>query len=184
MDPKLLQTVLPIAIIVVVFALRYRNLNKPRPLNVGRLWLVPAILALAVGFVLVSFPPTPVGWLIVAFAALIGAFAGLKRGQLMQLERDPVSGGLLIRQSPAALIFVFVILAARRAVAYGTGAETTLAAQPGGQIPPEAMLVTDGLMAFALAMLVLMRWTLWQRSQAVPPHVPEPSEPSQIEKVS
>ena len=175
MDPKLLQTVLPIAIIVVVFALRYRNLNQPRPFSVGRLWLVPAVLAVAVVFVLVSFPPTAVGWLIVGFAALIGAFAGLKRGQLMHLDRDPVTGGLLIRQSPAALIFVFAILAARRAISYGTG--TTPGVGPGGQIPPEAMLVTDGLMAFALAMVVLMRWTLWQRAKAVPPHVAAPIEP-------
>ena len=182
MDPKLLQTVLPIVIIAVVFAFRYRNLNKPRPLNVGRLWLVPAILALAVVFVLVSFPPIPMGWLIVGFAALIGAVAGIKRGQLMHLDRDPVTGGLLIRQSPAALIFVFAILSARRAIAYGTG--TSPGDGPVGSIPPEAMLVTDGLMAFALAMVVLMRWTLWQRAKAMPPHFAMPIEPVPIEAVT
>ena len=168
MDPKLLQTVLPIAAIAVVFALRYRNLNKPRPFNLGRLWLVPAILAVTVTFFLVTFPPTGLGWLIMGFAALIGAFAGVKRGQWMQLERDPESGGLLIRQSPAALLFLLAILGARRAIAYGMG--TNPGAGAGGPIPPEAMLVTDGLMAFALAMVVPMRWTLWQRAKAVPPH--------------
>ena len=172
MDPKLLPTILPIVVIAIVFALRFRNLNKPRPFNVGRLWLTPAILAAAVIFVLVSFPPTGLGWTIVGFAALIGAVAGIKRGQLMHLDRDPVTGGLLIRQSPAALIFVFAILAARRAISYGTG--ITPGAAPGGRIPPEAMLVTDGLMAFALAMVMLMRWTLWQRAKAVPAHVPVP----------
>ena len=168
MDPKMLQSIMPIVVIAIVFALRWRNLNKPRPFNVGRLWLVPAVLAVAVVFVLVSFPPSAVGWLIVVFAAAIGVFAGIKRGQLMHLDRDPVSGGLLIRQSPAALIFVLAILAARRVIAYGTG--ITPGTNPGGRIPPEAMLVTDGLMAFALAMVVLMRWTLWQRAKAVPPH--------------
>lgn len=182
MDPKLLQSILPIVIIAVVFAFRYRNLTKPRPFNVGRLWLVPAILAVAVTFVLVSFPPTPLGWLIVGIAALIGAVSGIKRGQLMHLDRDPVTGGLLIRQSPAALIFVFAILSARRAIAYGTG--NSLDASSGGSIPPEAMLVTDGLMAFALAMVVLMRWTLWQRAKTVPAHVAMPTEPVPIETVS
>ena len=174
MDPKMLQSIMPIVIIAVVFAFRYRDLNKPRPFNVGRLWLVPAILAVAVVFVLVSFPPSAVGWLIVVFAAAIGVFAGIKRGQLMHLDRDPVSRSLLIRQSPAALIFVLAILAARRVIAYGTG--VTPGAGQGGRIPPEAMLVTDGLMAFALAMVVLMRWTLWQRAKAVPPHATVPTE--------
>ena len=170
MDPQLLPTLIPIVVIAVVFALRFRNLNKPRPFNVGRLWLVPAIVAVAAGLFLFSFPPSAIGWLIMLLAALIGAFAGIKRGQLMHLDRDPQTGGLLIRQSPAALLFVFAILAARRAISFETGAATGPGA--GGQFPPEALLVTDGLMAFALAMVVLMRWTLWQRAKAVPPHVP------------
>ena len=170
MDPKLLQTLLPIIIIAIVFAVRFRSLNKPRPFNAGRLWLLPAIVAMAVGFFLVSFPPSAVGWLIMVFAALIGAFAGIKRGQLMHLDRDPQTGGLLIRQSPAALLFVFAILAARRAIAFETGSSSGVQVDASGQIPPEALLVTDGLMAFALAMIVLMRGTLWQRAKAVPPH--------------
>lgn len=170
MDPKTLQTVLPIAVILIVFALRYRNLNKPRPFNARRLWLVPAIIAAAAGLFLVNFPPSAIGWLIMLFAALVGVFAGIKRGQLMHLDRDPQTGGLLIRQSPAALLFVFAILAARRAIAFETGARSGAGPGPGGQIPPEALLVTDGLMAFALAMVVAMRWTLWQRAKAVPPH--------------
>lgn len=174
MDPKLLQTVLPIAIIGLVFAFRFRNLNKLRPMQAGRLWIAPAFLALVVGFVLISFPPSPVGWLIVVFAGLIGALAGVKRGQLMHLECDPATGGLMMRQSRAALIFLVVILIARRAVTYGTGIDTGTGTRPGGHIPPEAMLVTDGLMAFALAMVLLMRWTLWQRAKAVPPQLPIP----------
>ena len=167
MDPKMLQTVLPILMIGVVFALRYRNLNKPRPFSPARLWLVPAILAVAVAFFLVNFPPSPTGWLVIGFAAVIGSIAGVKRGQWMHLERDSATGKLLIRQSPAALIFVLGILVARRALAYEVGSP---GADASGHLAPQALLVTDGLMAFALAMVVLMRWTLWQRSKAVPPH--------------
>ena len=178
MDPKLLQSLLPIAIIAIVFVLRFRNLNKPRPFNAGRLWLLPAIVAVAAGFFLFSFPPSAMGWLIMLFAALIGVFAGIKRGQLMHLDRDPQTGGLMIRQSPAALLFVFAILAARRAIAFETGTSGGAAAGAGGQFPPEALLATDGLMAFALAMVVMMRWTLWQRAKAVPPHLPITATPS------
>ena len=69
MDPKLLQTVLPIVIIGVVLALRWRNLKKPRPLNAGRLWLAPAFIALVMGFFLFSFPPSLLGWAIMLGAA-------------------------------------------------------------------------------------------------------------------
>ena len=168
MDPKLLEDVLPFLVVGIVFALRFRNLNKPRPFNAGRLWLIPVILAVTVTFFLVSFPPSAVGWLVIAFALVVGAMAGVKRGQWMRLERDPQSGTMLMRQSPAALIFLLGILAARRLLSYELG--TSPGADASGQIPPEAMLVTDGLLAFALAMVVLMRWTLWQRSKAVPPH--------------
>jgi uncharacterized membrane protein YfcA len=170
MDPKLLQSVLPIVVIAIVFALRIRNLNKPRPFNAGRLWVIPAIMAVAVTFFLVSFPPSALGWLIIGFAVLIGAFAGAKRGQWMHLDRDPQTGKMLMRQSPAALFFVLGILVVRRGISYEMGVNP--GAQTGGHLPPEALLVTDGLMAFALAMVVLMRWTLWQRAKAVPPHAP------------
>ena len=168
MDPKLLQSVLPYLAIGIVFALRFRSMNKPRPFNASRLWMMPVLLAAAVAFFLVSFPPSLVGWLIIGFALLIGALAGIKRGQWMHLERDSETGKMLIRQSPAALIFLLGILVARRLLAYELGGNPGVDAS--GRFPPEALLVTDGLMAFALAMVVLMRWTLWQRAKAVPPH--------------
>ena len=170
MDPKLLQALLPLAVITVMFALRWRRMSKPRPFNTGWLWLSPAVLALATGLMLFTVPPTALGWLVAAIGMAIGAFAGIKRGQLMHLDRDPATGGLLIRQSPAAILFVLVILGLRRAIAYGTGIDP--GAQTGGQIPPSAMLLTDGMLAFALGMVTLMQWTLWQRAKAVPAHVP------------
>jgi len=168
MDPISLKTVLPIAIILIVFAFRFRNLSKPKPFNAGRLWLAPAIVALAVTFFLWNFPPSPVGWLAILFGMAIGAIAGIKRGQWMHLERDPATGKLLIRQSPAALVFLIAIVLSRRALSYELGAGG--GADSSGHLPPAALLLTDGLMAFALAMIVAMRFTLWQRAKAVPPH--------------
>ena len=181
MDPKQLQTFLPIIIIAVVFALRFRSLNKPKPFNQRRLWITPVIMLAIVVLVLASFPPTGLGWLVVLAGLAIGAFAGMKRGQLMQLERDPVSGGLMIRQSPAALLFVIGIFAVRRLIAFETGTDGAGSVGPGGNIPPQALLVTDGLIAFAFAMIVLMRWTLWQRAQAIPAHVPIAAAPASVE---
>ena len=171
MDPKLLQTVLPIIIIAAVFALRFRSLNKPRPYKLGWQWVMPLVMALLFGFLLVTLPPTPLGWALLLMGLAIGAFVGIKRGQLMHFERDPISGGLLVRQSPAALIFLFVIMATRRVATPGGGAASPDAA---GHIPPAAMLATDAAIGFAFGMLLLLRWTMRQRALAVPAAAPVP----------
>ena len=168
MDPKLLQELLPLLVIGGVFVLRFRNLKKPRPFSAARLWMVPVLLAVIIGLFVVSIPPTKLGWIVMGFALVLGTFAGIKRGQWMHLERDPQSGALMIRQSPAALIALVGILIVRRVLAFEFGG--TPGADAHGNLAPQALLVTDGLMAFALGMVVLMRWTLWQRAKAVPPH--------------
>ena len=173
MDPKLLQTVLPIVIIAVVFAFRFRNLRKPRPYKPEWQWVMPLVMALLFGFLLVTLPPTPLGWALLFMGLAIGAFVGIKRGQLMHFERDPISGGLLVRQSPAALIFLFVIMATRRVFSPGGGAPSADAA---GHIPPAAMLATDAAIGFAFGMLLLLRWTMRQRALAVPAASPLSSD--------
>ena len=165
MDPQLLQSILPIVIIAVVFAFRFRNLNKPRPYKLGWQWVMPLVMALLFGFLLVTLPPSPLGWALLFVGLAIGALVGIKRGQLMHFERDPVGGGLLVRQSPVALIFLFVIMATRRVVMPGGGSASPDAA---GHIPPAAMLATDAAIGFAFGMLLLLRWTMRQRALAVP----------------
>lgn len=175
MDPKLLQTILPIIIIAVVFAFRFRNLRKPRPYKPEWQWVMPLVMALLFGFLLATLPPTALGWALLFMGLAIGAFVGIKRGQLMHFERDPISGGLLIRQSPAALIFLFAIIVTRRAATMGSGGAPS--ADAAGHIPPAAMLATDAAIGFAFGMLVLMRWTMRQRALAVPAAVPVAAAP-------
>ena len=174
MDPKLLQSILPIVVIAVVFAFRFRHLNKPRPYKLAWQWVMPLVMALLFGFLLVTLPPTPLGWALLFMGLAIGAFVGIKRGQLMHFERDPVGGGLLVRQSPAALIFLFVILAARNAVRTSSGGAPS--ADAAGHIPPAAMLATDAAIGFAFGMLLLLRWTMRQRALAVPAASPASSD--------
>ncbi len=166
MDKSWMATLLPLGIVALVFALRFRNLHKPKPFHPGRLWIMPVFVILAVGAALFGMNPSPMGWLVLAIGAAVGGFVGWKRGQLMHLDRDPETGGLLIRQSPAALILLIGIFAAKRLFSYGAGGEPGAA----GHLTPHALLATDGLLGFALGMILLSRWTLWQRAQAVPPH--------------
>ncbi|MFO1254191.1 MAG: CcdC protein domain-containing protein [Sphingomonadaceae bacterium] len=170
MHPKDLQTWLPLAVIVIVFALRFRNLNRPRPFRVGGLWIAPLLLSGLFAATLYAIPPGPPGWALIMLGLLVGMAAGWKRGHLMHFERDPASGRLMIRQSPAALLFILGILIVKKALSAGLGIDP--AAQGSGGLSATAMLVTDGLLGFAVGMVAMMRWTLWQRARAVPPHKP------------
>lgn len=168
MDPKTLQTWLPLLVIVVVFAFRFRNLKTARPFRPAGLWVAPVLLSGVFAVMLFAMPPTPLGWALMTLGLGIGAAIGWKRGHLMHLEREPGSGRLMIRQSPAALFLILAILVGKRALAAGLGADP--GASEGGHIAPTAMLATDGLLGFALGMVVMLRWTLWQRVKSVPLH--------------
>lgn len=167
MDPSVVKTVLPFVVIGVVLALRFRNLSKPRPFNAGRLWIAPALITLVAAAFLITSPPDATGWAIVVVGAVLGIGAGMLRGKWMHLERDPATGKLLIRQSPLALLFLVAIIVARRGLSYELGAG---GADASGHLTTTTLWVTEGLLGFALAMIVAMRWTLWQRSKDVPPH--------------
>ncbi len=164
MNQNWLQTLLPFLILAVVFALRFRNMKKARPLKVGRLWIAPALITLVAGFVLVTMPPSALGWLAFFGSAAIGAAVGWKRAHLMHLERDPESGDLMMRQTPAALILLLGIVGVRRLVSYessGSAASTGSS----GKLAGTALVFTDAALGFGLGMVVAMRLTLWLRAR-------------------
>ena len=171
MDPKTLQSWLPLVVIGVVFAFRFRNLSKPKPFQPGQLWIAPLLLLVVFVLLVISLPPNATGWLVIALGLATGAAIGWKRGHLMHLERDPQSGAVMIRQSPAALALILAIILARRGVSAGLGVAP--GADAAGHMSNAAMLLTDGLLGFALGMVIAMRFTLWQRAKALPAHQPE-----------
>lgn len=170
MDPKSVQTWLPLVVIGVVFAFRFRNLSKPKPFRPGQLWIAPMLLIVVFGLLVMSLPPSATGWLVIALGMAIGAVIGWKRGHLMHLERDPQNGAVMIRQSPAALALILGIILTRRVVSAGLG--VTQGADTAGHMSNAAVLLTDALLGFALGMVIAMRFTLWQRAKALPTHQP------------
>jgi uncharacterized membrane protein YccC len=164
-DPKSLQLWLPMVVIAVVFALRFRNLSKPRPLRPARMWIAPLILLCVFGAMLTAMPPSLMGWGAIALGLLIGAAVGWKRGHLMHLEHDPATGGLTMRQSPAALLFILAVLVGRRILMAGLGADP--AAMQDGHPDAMAMTLTDGLLGFAAGMVIALRVTLLSRARAL-----------------
>lgn len=154
------KDVLPFVVIAVVIALRWRGLKKARRLRVGMLWIVPLLVVAAIGMALVAMPPTPLGWLVFAAGLAAGAAVGWQRARLMHLHRDPASGELMMRQTPAALLLLLAIFAMRRLVNPGGSGPAA-----DGTIAPTALLVTDGLLGFALGMVIALRLTLYLRAR-------------------
>ena len=144
-----------IGIVVVIMALRMRGMSKMRPLKLGSLWIVPAVYLVVAALMFVQLPPT--GWVAVASAVglAIGAAVGWERGKMMHIHVDPETHALNQKASPAAMLFLIVLIAVR------VGARSVLGETSG--VSP-AML-TDPLIAFALGMFTLTRLEMYLRAK-------------------
>jgi predicted membrane-bound mannosyltransferase len=144
-----------IGIVVVIMALRMRGMSKMRPLKLGSLWIVPAGYLVVAALMFVQLPPT--GWVAVASAVglAIGAAVGWERGKMMHIHVDPETHALNQKASPAAMLFLIVLIAVR------AGARSVLGETSG--VSP-AML-TDPLIAFALGMFTLTRLEMYLRAK-------------------
>ena len=152
---------IPIAIIAVVLALRLRSMSRERPLNVGTLWVIPAIYVAIVGSMLFALPPTIGGWSLLAAGLAAGAVLGWHRGKLIRIERNAAPGQVMQRASPVAMLLLIALIVLKlgaRAI-FGENA----AAQPGSG----AMLLTDAFIGFALGLLSATRLELYLRARSI-----------------
>jgi membrane protein CcdC involved in cytochrome C biogenesis len=144
-----------IAIIGIVVALRMRRMGKMRPLNLGSLWVVPAVYLVVAALMFVQLPPT--GWVAIASGAglLIGAAIGWQRGKMMHIHVDPETHALNQKASPAAMFFLIALIVVRMGARGIIGEE-------GGVSPA---ILTDPLIAFALGMFTLQRVEMYLRAK-------------------
>jgi membrane protein CcdC involved in cytochrome C biogenesis len=144
-----------IGIIVVVMALRMRRMGKMRPLKLGSLWIVPALYLVVAALMFWQLPPT--GWVAIASAIglAIGAAVGWQRGKMMHIHVDPETHALNQKASPAAMMFLVALIVVRSLARNILGQESNVS---------PAML-TDPLIAFALAMFTLTRLEMYLRAK-------------------
>ena len=144
-----------ICIIIVMMALRLRKAGRMRPVKLGCLWIVPVLYLAVAAMMFVQLPPT--GWVAIAscIGLLIGAAVGWQRGKMMHIHVDPETHALNQKASPAAMLFLVVLIVVRMLARGVIGAE-------GGLSP--AML-TDPLIAFALGMFTLQRVEMYLRAR-------------------
>jgi len=143
-----------IGIILIVLGLRMRRMGQMRPLKLETLWVVPAIYLAVAALMFFQLPPT--GWVAIVstIALAIGAAVGWQRGKMMHIHVDPETHALNQKASPAAMMFLIVLILVRMAGRGLLGSE--------GVSP--AML-TDPLIAFALGMFTLTRVEMYLRAK-------------------
>ncbi len=145
------------AVIAVVFALRWRRMSRVQPLRLERLWIFPAVYAAVAVLMFVAQPPIGWGWLFCAAALVAGAALGWQRGKMMRITVDPQTHALNQTASPAAMLFLLVLIAVRSGARGMLGADTVLHLN--------AAAVTDMLVALALGLFTMQRLEMYLRGK-------------------
>jgi fucose 4-O-acetylase-like acetyltransferase len=156
---QLISYAITTVVVVALLAFRLRRMSQLRRLRLETLWVVPAIYLIFAGVMFYQFPPTAIGWAISAAALLAGAAIGWQRGKMMQIHVDPETHVLNQKASPAAMIFIVVLIAVRMS------AKTILASGVGNDFHLSAMLVTDVLIALALGLFATTRLEMFLRAR-------------------
>jgi hypothetical protein len=150
---------LVIGLVALVFIWRMRRLSQTRRLRVEWLWVSPAIMAVIVALNLYFAPgiPRPEGldWAWLAGGFVIGGVLGWWRGKMMDISVDPATHVLNTKASPAALIFIVVLMLIRsavRGVAMGEAStlHLTVAAITGAFLTMAVGLIAVGRLEMAI----------------------------------
>ena len=151
------QYAITAGIIAVVFALRWRRMRQVAPLKLERLWIFPAFYTVVAGWMFTANPPQGVAWLFCLGALGLGAALGWQRGKLMRITVDLRTHALNQAGSPAALLFVLLLIAVRSGARYSLGGDNILHLN--------ALAVTDMLVALALGLFTAQRVEMYLRGR-------------------
>jgi hypothetical protein len=141
-------------IVSLVLFLRFRSMRRARRLRLETLWIVPALYTLVTASVLYQTLPQGIQWLYVALALIVGGLVGWRRGAMMRINVDPETHTLNQQASPAAMLFILVIIIVRqglRTEASGLGLN--------------AAFLADLAVVFALGMFSMMRLEMFLRAR-------------------
>lgn len=152
---RLLPYLLGGAVFAVLLFFRWRRMSTARPLKIERMWIRPAIILVACGFILAQFPPglADLPWL--AVALVLGGFVGWQRGRFVKIVVHPETHEINQQASPAAVIFLVAIVAVR--VALRREAMTSWHVG--------INLITDASMVFAAGLFTVQQAEMWLRAR-------------------
>ena len=146
------------ACFALAIVIRVRQFGKPQRLRLGTLWIIPAIFILLAALIFTAFPPSGLGWLWIGLGLMLGSAIGWQRGRLVEIGIDRGTGRLNQRSSPAALLFIGVLIAVRWALHF-------IVALSDARWHLGAMLVSGIFIAFAIGVLTAFRIEIFMRAR-------------------
>jgi hypothetical protein len=152
--PAYISYIITAIVVALVMYLRFRSMKRARPLKLEALWIVPALYALVTAAVLHQSMPAGIQWLYVALALVVGGLVGWRRGAMMRITIDPETHALNQQASPAAMLFIFVIIIVRQ----GLRAEAS-------DMGLNAAFLTDLLVVSALGLFTATRAEMFVRAR-------------------
>ncbi len=147
-------------VILGLLALRWRRMGRDRPLKVDQLWVLPAIYLAIVVILLVQTPPDEAGWLWCVAALVVGAVIGWYRGRMITISVDPATQALRQRASPAAMIFLIVLVGARVFL-------RSVVTDEAQSWHVSAATIVDAFLTLALGVIAVQRLEMFLRARRV-----------------
>lgn len=151
---------LPLLIIAVAFAFRFKRMSRARPLRPKMMLVTPVGYAIIVIAMFIALPPSATGWLCFVGGLTLGVLLGWQRARLMRLHIDPDHGKVMVRQSPIVLVAILALVVARRLFM-----PHTITVGRDGEVPAQLLYLTDGGFGLALGMLGTQAILLWRRAK-------------------
>jgi hypothetical protein len=163
---QLIQTFLPILILLPVLYLRMRRMAGTRPLKLNRLWIQPAIILVVVAMALFMPHQHAVrhfvmqDWAWLALAAAMGAAGGWYWGRTMAIDAHPEDGTLMVTGGQAAILVLVVLVLIK------LGLNTGLAVE-GKALNLDAMLISDASIIFTAALFTMRAVEMYIRARRI-----------------
>ena len=157
LGPQTTSILIGLAIMVPILLLRNA---RPRKLRVELLWIRPAIWVVIAALSFSQAPPplSATGLAIMAASLAAGAVLGWQRGRMMRIEVDPQTHQMTLRASPAAMIFIVVLMVLRVSV-------RDMAMQSLGQTHLPITVLVDALILFSLGLMLTQSAEMWIRGR-------------------
>jgi hypothetical protein len=156
-SPNIYAIAASVLLIGVVLFFRMRKMAAKRPLNPGRLWIMPAIFTGVAALTLSEQPLHGIEWLWAVVAFALGVVAGWQRGRLMKIWVDPETDTLMSQGSGWAIAFLVALIALRTLLRTGLQYEaSTWAISPA--------LIGNAFVIFAVGLFGTQRSEMFVRA--------------------